>query len=139
MISGSNSTNKWVAFKHFKQLCFSECSITYLSMLQELRFPYTRPCFLQLNTEDEILASADHAIRPILCPRDITRLPWNLGYAEWVPNTIKCHLFLCIKIILFMILFTYYFKNDLSLYSIYSHYISEQSMLENPRKMRTRQ
>ncbi|CAL4067880.1 unnamed protein product, partial [Meganyctiphanes norvegica] len=49
-----------------------------------LRFPYTRPHFLQLNTEDEVQVTADHAIRPIICPRDISRLPWNTGYAETI-------------------------------------------------------
>lgn len=48
------------------------------------RFPYTRPHFLQLSTEDEIQVSADHAIRPIICPRDISRLPWNTGYSETI-------------------------------------------------------
>ncbi|XP_076363592.1 protein phosphatase 1H [Tachypleus tridentatus] len=47
-----------------------------------LKFPYTRPHFLQFNTDDEVQVSADHAIRPIIVPRDITRLPWNSGYAE---------------------------------------------------------
>ena len=59
-------------------------SLTILSFLQSLRFPYTRPHFLQLGSEDEIQVTADHAIRPIICPRDISRLPWNSGYAEWV-------------------------------------------------------
>ncbi|KAL7646417.1 UNVERIFIED_CONTAM: hypothetical protein RMT77_003330 [Armadillidium vulgare] len=49
-----------------------------------LKFPYTRPHFLQLNSEDEILVTADHSLRPIICPRDISRLPWNSGYAETV-------------------------------------------------------
>ena len=47
-----------------------------------LKFPYGRPHFLQLNTEDEIQVAGDHAIRPIIVPRDITKLPWNSGYAE---------------------------------------------------------
>lgn len=49
-----------------------------------LKFRYTRPHFLQLNTDDEIQVSADHQIRPIIVPRDITKLPWNSGYAEYV-------------------------------------------------------
>ncbi|KAK7077535.1 Protein serine threonine phosphatase activity protein [Halocaridina rubra] len=49
-----------------------------------VRFPYTRPHFLQLGTEDEIQVSADHAVRPIICPRDISRLPWKTGYAETI-------------------------------------------------------
>ncbi|XP_023243977.1 protein phosphatase 1H-like [Centruroides sculpturatus] len=49
---------------------------------QPLKFPYTRPHFLQLTTEDEVQVSADHSIRPIIVPRDMTKLPWNSGYAE---------------------------------------------------------
>lgn len=49
---------------------------------QTLKFPYTRPHFLQLTTEDEVQVSADHSIRPIIVPRDMTKLPWNSGYAE---------------------------------------------------------
>ncbi|KAK8737254.1 hypothetical protein OTU49_004409 [Cherax quadricarinatus] len=51
---------------------------------KSLRFPYTRPHFLQLGSEDEIQVTADHAIRPIICPRDISRLPWKSGYAETI-------------------------------------------------------
>lgn len=47
-----------------------------------LKFPYSRPHFLQLNGEDEIQVAGDHAIRPIIVPRDISKLPWNSGYAE---------------------------------------------------------
>lgn len=47
-----------------------------------LKYAYTRPHFLQLNGEDEIQVAGDHLIRPIIVPRDITRLPWNAGYAE---------------------------------------------------------
>lgn len=46
-----------------------------------LKFPYGRPEFLQLNV-DEVQVSADHVSRPILVPRDISRLPWSAGYAE---------------------------------------------------------
>lgn len=49
-----------------------------------LKFPYSRPHFLQLNGEDEIQVAGDHAIRPIIVPRDITKIPWNSGYAESV-------------------------------------------------------
>ncbi|XP_050100267.1 protein phosphatase 1H [Anopheles aquasalis] len=48
------------------------------------KFHYARPYFLQLNTEDEVKASADHNVRPIIVPRDLTVLPWNVGYAECV-------------------------------------------------------
>ncbi|GBN55230.1 Protein phosphatase 1H [Araneus ventricosus] len=47
-----------------------------------LKFRYTRPSFLQLTSDDEVQVSADHIIRPIIVPRDITKLPWNSGYAE---------------------------------------------------------
>ncbi|KAG8183095.1 hypothetical protein JTE90_010918 [Oedothorax gibbosus] len=47
-----------------------------------LKFRYVRPSFLQLTTDDEVQVSADHVIRPIIVPRDITKLPWNSGYAE---------------------------------------------------------
>ncbi|EEC17961.1 protein phosphatase 2C zeta, putative, partial [Ixodes scapularis] len=47
-----------------------------------LKFKYTRPSFLQLTSDDEIQVSADHVIRPIIVPRDITKIPWNAGYAE---------------------------------------------------------
>ena len=45
------------------------------------RFPYSRPDFLNLTAE-EVQVSADHSIRPILVPRDISKLPWCAGYSE---------------------------------------------------------
>ncbi|EDW82379.1 uncharacterized protein Dwil_GK25159 [Drosophila willistoni] len=48
------------------------------------KFPYARPPFLQLMTPDELRASADHNVRPIIVPRDINLLPWGTGYAECV-------------------------------------------------------
>ncbi|GAB0099916.1 protein phosphatase 1H [Sergentomyia squamirostris] len=48
------------------------------------KFTYARPPFLQLLTHDELKASADHNVRPIIVPRDITVLPWSAGYAECV-------------------------------------------------------
>jgi len=48
------------------------------------KFRYSRPDFLQLKTDDEILVSADHQIRPIILPRDANRLPWKSGYAECI-------------------------------------------------------
>ena len=48
-----------------------------------LRYAYGRPEFLQLNA-DEVQVSADHNSRPILVPRDVTRIPWHAGYAEYV-------------------------------------------------------
>ena len=51
-----------------------------------VKFPYTRPHFLQLHGEDEIQVSGDHAIRPIIVPRDTTKIPWSAGYAESVSS-----------------------------------------------------
>lgn len=48
------------------------------------KFRYSRPEFLQLRTDDEILVSADHQIRPIMLPRDVYSLPWRSGYAECI-------------------------------------------------------
>lgn len=47
------------------------------------KFPYSRPYFLHLSSEDEIQVTGDHQIRPIIVPRDISKLPWNSGYAEY--------------------------------------------------------
>lgn len=47
------------------------------------RYEYGRPHFLQLNTTDEIAVTADHIVRPIIVPRDLTHLPWETGYAEY--------------------------------------------------------
>ncbi|GAB6029330.1 hypothetical protein CHUAL_005097 [Chamberlinius hualienensis] len=49
-----------------------------------LKFPYKRPAFLQFATEEEMLVSEDHQIRPIIVPRDLTKLPWKGGYAETI-------------------------------------------------------
>lgn len=48
------------------------------------KFQYCRPEFLQLLTVDELKASADHNVRPIIVPRDIAVMPWCSGYAECV-------------------------------------------------------
>ncbi|XP_011308429.1 protein phosphatase 1H [Fopius arisanus] len=45
--------------------------------------PYSRPCFLGL-TNEETQVSADHKVRPIIVPRDLSRLPWCAGYAECI-------------------------------------------------------
>lgn len=48
------------------------------------KFAYSRPGFLQLCTVDELRASADHNVRPIIVPRDVALMPWSTGYAECV-------------------------------------------------------
>lgn len=48
------------------------------------KFTYARPPFLQLLTYDELKASSDHNVRPIIVPRDISIMPWYTGYAECV-------------------------------------------------------
>lgn len=54
------------------------------SMVLRDKFAYGRPPFLQLMTSDELRASADHNVRPIIVPRDVTVMPWCTGYAECV-------------------------------------------------------
>lgn len=46
------------------------------------RHEYSRPHFLQLNSTDEITVTADHGVRPIIVPRDLSFIPWESGYAE---------------------------------------------------------
>ena len=46
-----------------------------------IKYPYNRPEFLNLNLE-EIQVAAYHSSRPILVPRDISKLPWSAGYSE---------------------------------------------------------
>lgn len=48
------------------------------------KFQYQRPSFLQLLTPDELKASADHNVRPIIVPRDVSIVPFCAGYAECV-------------------------------------------------------
>jgi len=48
------------------------------------KYRYQRPLFLRLETEDEIQVTADHAVRPIIVPRDVSALPWAAGYAETI-------------------------------------------------------
>ncbi|KAK3558825.1 hypothetical protein QTP86_028742 [Hemibagrus guttatus] len=46
-----------------------------------LRFPYSRPDFLELCA-DELQCATDHIARPILNVKESNRLPWSTGYAE---------------------------------------------------------
>nr|CAD7197143.1 unnamed protein product [Timema douglasi] len=48
------------------------------------KFPYSRPTFLQFHSDEEIAFSSDHQMRPIIVPKDISKLPWDSGYAEAV-------------------------------------------------------
>jgi len=48
------------------------------------KYSYQRPSFLKLATEDEIQVTADHLVRPIIVPRDVSVLPWAAGYAETI-------------------------------------------------------
>ena len=47
-----------------------------------VKYEYSRPHFLNLATLDEIQVTADHTVRPIIVPRDLTNIPWSAGYAE---------------------------------------------------------
>jgi len=47
-----------------------------------VKYEYCRPHFLHIQSADEIQVSADHAVRPIIVPRDLAALPWAAGYAE---------------------------------------------------------
>lgn len=48
------------------------------------KYGYQRPTFLKLETQDEIQVTADHSVRPIIVPRDVSVLPWAAGYAETI-------------------------------------------------------
>lgn len=66
------------------------------------KFPYTRPVFLGLTTEDELQVCSDHSIRPILVPRDLNILPWSTGYAELVAVAFDLfELIICINLVVF--------------------------------------
>ncbi|XP_071960834.1 protein phosphatase 1H-like isoform X2 [Antedon mediterranea] len=58
-----------------------DSSVDYVEIEKVDKFQYTRPEFLQLSFE-EVEVTADHHVRPILVPRDVSKLPWNTGYAE---------------------------------------------------------
>ncbi|MFH4974010.1 hypothetical protein AB6A40_000719 [Gnathostoma spinigerum] len=49
--------------------------------LIKMRFPYSRPEFLYF-TDEEIALSADQTTRPVLCPKNPSRMPIYAGYAE---------------------------------------------------------
>ena len=45
------------------------------------KYTYNRPEFLLL-TPEEIAIASDCTMRPIMVPRDLSKLPWYSGYAE---------------------------------------------------------
>ena len=45
------------------------------------RNPYSRPQFLLLSSEEEI-KSCDFISRPIITPKDVNGMPFEVGYAE---------------------------------------------------------
>jgi len=48
------------------------------------RFPYSRPEFLFLTTDDEICVSGDQTTRPVLVPKDPQKMLMFAGYAETI-------------------------------------------------------
>lgn len=50
--------------------------------LETPRFPYSRPEFMYLVSEDEIQVSGDQSTRPVLVPKDPMQMPLYAGYAE---------------------------------------------------------
>ncbi|XP_071492145.1 protein phosphatase 1H-like [Diadema antillarum] len=50
---------------------------------KEEKYEYSRAEFLQLSSE-EVTIATDIVIRPIMVPRDLSKLPWYCGYAEVV-------------------------------------------------------
>ncbi len=48
-----------------------------------VKYPYRRPLFLEI-TQEEADTSKDHGQRVILTPHDVSRMPWQAGYAETI-------------------------------------------------------
>ncbi|XP_035384402.1 protein phosphatase 1H-like [Electrophorus electricus] len=69
------------AVAHFMGGAVAPSSDRFSSADLPLKWPYMRPDFLGLST-DEIECSADHVARPILILKETRRLPWATGYAE---------------------------------------------------------
>ncbi|KHN75580.1 Protein phosphatase 1H [Toxocara canis] len=55
--------------------------IPVISGPEKMRYPYSRPEFLYFSDEDIVL-SADQTTRPVICPKDPSRMPVYAGYAE---------------------------------------------------------
>ncbi|XP_066589811.1 protein phosphatase 1H [Prorops nasuta] len=62
---------------------FTSETVNSSYMIEIENKPYSRPNFLGLTME-ETQVSADHRVRPIIVPRDLSRLPWCAGYAECI-------------------------------------------------------
>ena len=48
-----------------------------------VKYEYSRPVFLEI-TQEEADTSKDHGQRVILSPHDVSRMPWQAGYAETI-------------------------------------------------------
>ncbi len=48
-----------------------------------VRYPYKRPVFLEIS-QQEADSSTDHGLRLILIPHNVSRMPWQAGYAETI-------------------------------------------------------
>ncbi|KAK3104150.1 hypothetical protein FSP39_024847 [Pinctada imbricata] len=64
-------------------------SATINGDVKQPKFQYSRPEFLNLNPE-QIQVSRDFSTRPIVTVQEMTRIPWNAGYAESI-NGGKSH------------------------------------------------
>lgn len=61
---------------------FVPSSAHHPAVVLKQKYRYSRPAFIGLESEDELIVSSDTIIRPILVPRDLNKLKWNSGYAE---------------------------------------------------------
>lgn len=69
-------------------VCFNIVSVIFfyfiISVGDAPRFPYSRPEFLYLTSDDEIFVSGDQTTRPILVPKDPQKMVMFAGYAETI-------------------------------------------------------
>ena len=77
-LSGSNNSSSSSSASSSTKTVAAENTIRP----RAIKYEYSRPHFLNLLSQDEIQVSADHQVRPIIVPRDLTAIPWNVGYAE---------------------------------------------------------
>lgn len=90
----SSSSQPFVNNKHLPDkfiysrpgnICHTNKEIQYLLFPLFLCFHIAADVgFLNLSTNDELKASADHNLRPIIVPRDLNAMPWYSGYAECI-------------------------------------------------------